>query len=115
MTRGLTICPDCNVEYETVANEDYDEGVVQVLGQRCPDCDDERVVGILNYPDGSYEVYGPALHGDTCRYEIDANGIGVKKKCGAPADWRLQRVGGPVTGLCSEHMGAHYKVDGKIE
>jgi ssDNA-binding Zn-finger/Zn-ribbon topoisomerase 1 len=89
----MTVCPECGVEFDTVAQEK--ELPSQALKQDCPDCDYTVEVAILNYPNSTYTVIAPALKGDTCG------------RCDNDAMIRMQRIGCPIEGRCAEHMGAH--------
>lgn len=104
MSVNLTICPECGSELDTVSS--HKELPLQVLQQSC-ECGYDVGIAIINYPDNTYEVVGPALKGDTCGERISRNGrLGVRT-CGNDAMVRVDRVGKPMTGRCREHMLGH--------
>jgi hypothetical protein len=103
MTKNMMTCPECGAAFDTVAQER--EPPCQRLDQQCPDCDYDVTVGIVNYPDGSYEVIAPALP------DIDTDCT----VCGDPPTHRIQRVGNPLESVCIEHIRPHQQAPFDIE
>jgi len=91
MTEHITVCPECDTDYETTAQEVAMP--LQRLDQQCPSCGEELTVGIVNYPDGRYVACGPPLPGEDCD----------EPQCHRSADYRTQWVGKPVSTTCSHH------------
>lgn len=91
----MTICPECGTDFETVGQKQ--ELPLQQLDQECPDCGYEVTVGIVNYPDHTFEVVAPSLP------EIDTECV----VCGDPPTHRVQRVGENVKPVCIEHLRSY--------
>ena len=104
MSVNLTVCPKCGGDMDTVA--EHKELPIQVLQQEC-DCGYEVGIAIMNYPNGTYEVIGPALKGDICSARINDPGrLGVRS-CGDDAMIRVDEVRKPMKGRCPKHMREH--------
>lgn len=93
MTENLTTCPECGTDFATMGSDQ--EGALQTLEQECPECEHSVVAVIVNYPGGHFQVIAPPVEGDTCR------------GCGEDADYRSQRTGHPVKGICEEHLSPY--------
>lgn len=100
MSKHLTVCPDCGVDYDTT-NMDTDMPI-QHLTQQCPECETTVAVGIINYANNEFTVVGPALDDEQCRAGS------LRNECGDNAVIRIQRVGDNPQGRCVEHAGAHH-------
>lgn len=105
MSENMTVCPECGVAFETVA--EVEETPRQALQQECPECDYTVQVSILNYADGKFTVIAPALVGDTCDGQVAREDEHGTTACGNGAMIRMQKVGRGIEGRCAEHMGAH--------
>lgn len=106
MTENMTACPECGADFETVAQQK--ELPLQRLEQECPDCGYEVVVGIVNYPDKTYEVIAPSIDEDeACDASVHSDGAFGVEDCGDPPTHRVQKIGEPVECYCIDHIGAH--------
>lgn len=107
MTVGLTICPECRVPYDTNERRSSEHSSIQALEQECPECGNEEIVGIVNYPT-RYEVIGPSIEGDICDYRVKNPDTRFSlTRCGEDADWRFHAIGDIVKGRCDEHLESH--------
>lgn len=89
---GLTCCPDCGQELETVALEG--EKPMQCATRECPDCGTTVTIGLCWWPgDEGYSVTGTASSNETCQ----------SSECPADADI--------VTATTSKPVPAYYCTD----
>jgi uncharacterized Zn finger protein len=107
MTENMTVCPECGTEFDTI-DEAVRDDVIQTLRQQCPDCGYEVDVGIINYPDRTFEVIAPAIDGDeVCGARVPADRPYATETCEADPDYRIDAVGTTVELRCTEHAGVH--------
>lgn len=92
MTKNLSVCATCEADLETTDADEHQDGIIQTMKQHCNDCNTDVMIGVLNYPNMSYTVFGPALPDDDC------------SQCDNDAFLRAQSTGENVRGICQDHL-----------
>lgn len=71
LLHGITICPSCEIELDTVAVSG--DKPTQSMDQECSRCDYEASIDICWYPDGQYIVFGKSDADVSCEKEGCSN------------------------------------------
>jgi len=93
--RGLTQCPKCETDCDL--SEHGDERPLDWMVFVCTDCNVENTVGIVWFPDESYEAVCEALESDE---ECDKTGCSSE-----PTHRYQQSVDGRTHVVCADHVG----------